>query len=218
MNFFGHAVVASWHSSEPAFVLGAMLPDLAEILRARLKRANDPLIAKGVRWHVATDRCFHRSATFRALEGHALSELRDGGVGKGARRGVAHIGVELLIDDALSGDASARRVFRSALSWAAEGGADAGVEWSSPATPALGGLCARLLEHGREHTRVTPERLAAQLSRILGARPRLALAAREADAIVRWARAAQPEVEGRLPALLAELARDLEQQPELAAL
>jgi hypothetical protein len=28
VNFFGHATVASWHSDEPAFALGAMLPDL----------------------------------------------------------------------------------------------------------------------------------------------------------------------------------------------
>jgi hypothetical protein len=209
MNFFGHAVVASWHSSEPAFVLGAMLPDLAEILSTRLARALDPLIARGVRCHLVTDRCFHGSEVFRALESRALSELGGAGVAKGPRRAVAHIGVELLIDDALSTDDDARHVFQSALAWAARGGADGGVVWSAGSEPALGGLCARLLEGGRRHARVTPERLAAQLCRILAQRPRLALEPRDLAAIEGWARRAQPEVERRVPELVAELERDV---------
>jgi hypothetical protein len=218
MNFFGHAVVASWHSSEPPFVLGAMLPDLAEMLRARLARAQHPLIAQGVRWHLATDRCFHLSEVFRALEARALVELCSGGVAKGPRRGVAHVGVELLIDDALSLDLHARSVFRAALHWGAEGRAETCMESSSSEPAAsLGRLCERLLDAGRQHTRVTPERLAAQLMRILGQRPRLALEARDAGAIVAWARAAQPEVERRLPELLAELRTALARQPELDA-
>jgi hypothetical protein len=213
MNFFGHAVVASWQSSEPAFVLGAMLPDLAEILSARLARAKDPLIASGVRCHLATDRCFHRSDVFRALESQALAELAALGVGKGPRRGVAHIGVELLIDDQLATDESARDVFHAALSWAAQGGADDGVEWSPMSgPPALGGLCGRLLEVGRSNLRLTPERLAVRLARILEHRPRLALEPRDAQAIARWAHRAGSEVERLLPSLIAEL----EREPELA--
>lgn len=214
MNFFGHAVVAGWHSSEPAFVLGAMLPDLAEILSARLGRAKDPRIASGVRCHLATDRCFHRSEVFRALESGALVELAARGVGKGPRRGVAHIGVELLIDDELALDEGARRIFRAALDWAAQGGADDAVEWCTASDPpALGGLCARLLEVGRVHERLTPERLASRLARILAHRPRLALEPRDVDAIARWAYGAAPEVARRTPELIAEL----EREPELAA-
>lgn len=213
MNFFGHAVVASWQSREPAFVLGAMLPDFAEILCARLARAKDPLIASGIRCHLATDRCFHRSEVFRALESSALAELATLGVAKGPRRGVAHIGVELLIDDELAVDEGARGVFHAALDWAAQGRADDGIEWCTTSEPpALGGLCARLLEGGRRHARLTPERLAARLARILEHRPRLALEPRDVDAISRWARGAGPEVQRRLPALIAEL----EREPELA--
>jgi hypothetical protein len=213
MNFFGHAVVAGWHSTEPAFVLGAMLPDLAQILSTRLARARHPLIARGVRCHLATDRCFHRSEIFRALESRALAELAAAGVAKGPRRGVAHIGVELLIDDELATDENARRVFAAALAWAAQGGADDGVEWSTAcAPPELGGLCARLLEVGRSRARLTPERLAARLASILQRRPRLALESRDVDAIARWAESAAPEVARRLPALVAEL----EREPDLA--
>jgi hypothetical protein len=209
MNFFGHAVVAGWHSCEPAFVLGAMLPDLAQIMSTRFARAKNPLIARGVRCHVATDRCFHRSEVFRSLESRALLELAAAGVAKGPRRGVAHIGVELLIDDELATDESARRVFQAALAWAAQGGADDGVEWSVACTPPeLGGLCARLLEVGRSHARSTPERLAARLTRILQHRPRLALEARDVDAIARWAESAAPDVARRLPELIAELERE----------
>jgi hypothetical protein len=213
MNFFGHAVVAGWHCSEPAFVLGAMLPDLAEILSTRLARARDPLIARGVRCHLATDRCFHRSEVFRSLEARALLELAAAGVAKGPRRGVAHIGVELLIDDELATDESARHGFHAALAWAAHGGADDALEWSTPSAPrALGALCARLLEVGRSQARLTPERLAARLARILEHRPRLALEPRDVDAIARWAESAAPDVALRLPGLLAEL----EREPDLA--
>lgn len=214
MNFFGHAVVAGWRSTEPAFVLGAMLPDLAEILSTRLARAIHPLIASGVRCHLATDRCFHRSEVFRALESRALVELAAAGVAKGPRRGVAHIGVELLIDDELAIDDGARRVFRAALAWAAQGSADDAIEWSTAGEPpALGGLCARLLERGRCHARLTPERLAAQLARILAHRPRFALEPRDVHAIALWAESAAPEVGRRLPELIGELQRE----PELAA-
>lgn len=212
MNFFGHAVVAGWHCSEPPFVLGAMLPDLAEILSARVTRATDPLIARGVRCHLATDRCFHRSEVFRSLESRALLELAAAGVAKGPRRGVAHIGVELLIDDELATDESARRVFHAALAWAAQGGADEAVEWTSSAPPALGGLCARLLEVALGPARLTPERLAARLARILEHRPRLALAPRDVDAIACWAESAAPDVARRLPELISEL----EREPDLA--
>jgi hypothetical protein len=218
MNFFGHAVVASWHSSEPPFVLGAMLPDFAEMLRGRLAREQEPLIAKGLRWHVATDRCFHEGEVFRTLEARARSELAEGGVGKGPRRAVAHVGVELLIDDALSLDAGAYGVFRSALAWAADGRAEACMEPSPLASQApLGGLCAHLLDAGRQRMRVTPERLAAQLLRILARHPRLALELRDVAALVRWASAARLEVERRLPELVTELRSALERQPEVTA-
>ena len=36
MNFFGHSAVASWADTDPAFVLGSMLPDFESMLRARL--------------------------------------------------------------------------------------------------------------------------------------------------------------------------------------
>jgi hypothetical protein len=73
-----------------------------------------------------------------------------------------------------------------------------------------------LLEGGRQHTRLTPERLASQLLRILAHRPRLALAPRDQSAIAHWADAAQPEVERRLPDLLLELRSALAREPELA--
>jgi hypothetical protein len=194
-----------------------MLPDLAEMLRTRLAPAQDPLIAKGVRWHLATDRCFHRCDVFRALEARALSELQSGGVAKGPRRAVAHVGVELLIDDALSLDADARGVFRAALRWAAEGRAEASVESSAATAFApLGSLCARLLDVGQQQLRLTPERLAAQLLRILGRRPRLALQPRDAEAIVGWASVAQPEIERRVPELVVELRAALELEPEVS--
>ena len=67
MNFFGHAVVATWHATEPRFVLGAMLPDFAAMIRARPPAARDPELARGIALHHATDEVFHDAPTFREL-------------------------------------------------------------------------------------------------------------------------------------------------------
>ena len=59
MNFFGHAIVASWTSVEPAFVLGSMVPDFANMVGARVPRVFHEGVARGVEFHHATDRVFH---------------------------------------------------------------------------------------------------------------------------------------------------------------
>ena len=38
MNYLGHAAVATWRTSDRAFVLGAMLPDFATMIGARSLR------------------------------------------------------------------------------------------------------------------------------------------------------------------------------------
>ena len=45
MNFFGHALAASWRSREPGFALGSMLPDFASMCGMRLDGASDAVTA-----------------------------------------------------------------------------------------------------------------------------------------------------------------------------
>src|SRR4029079_14058794 len=67
VNFFGHALVASWRSRAPAFALGAMLPDFASMCRARVEVVGHADLAAGVDWHHETDRVFHAAGAFRRL-------------------------------------------------------------------------------------------------------------------------------------------------------
>ncbi len=101
MNFFGHAVVASELSSDPYVVLGAMLPDLEEMVGSRASGFADPRVVQGIALHHVTDKVFHGAAEFTAQQNAALSTLAPLPVRKGPRRAVAHVGVELILDAAL---------------------------------------------------------------------------------------------------------------------
>ena len=65
MNYFGHTVLAVRRGGDRAFVLGAMLPDFATMIRARPPRTTHADIDSGMQFHRRTDDVFHRSAAFR---------------------------------------------------------------------------------------------------------------------------------------------------------
>jgi hypothetical protein len=115
MNFFGHAVVASWKNPLPAFVLGAMLPDFANMVGTRLSQPEEPALASGVAFHHRTDHVFHENAVFRELVAGARVELSRLGLSRGSARAVAHVGVEILLDGVLAGDEAASAAYRAAL-------------------------------------------------------------------------------------------------------
>src|SRR5437763_4254242 len=119
MNFLGHAAVARRHDDDPAFVLGAVLPDLLPMAGIRLTRDDVPApVAAGWRSHHHADAAFHESMAFR--EGvHALrTDLRTTALATGPRRAVAHVGWELLLDDTVMGDRDTITAFRAALALA----------------------------------------------------------------------------------------------------
>src|SRR5437879_348158 len=116
MNFLAHAAVARRHDDDPAFVLGAVLPDLLPMAGVHVDRTTvTPRVAAGWRSHHRADAAFHESAVFR--EGvHALrTDLRATALATGPRRAVAHVGWELLLDDAVVGDAVTVEALRAAL-------------------------------------------------------------------------------------------------------
>ncbi len=107
MNFFGHALIAQRDEAtrgpvRAEFVLGAMLPDFASMLRTRLPLASLDALEAGLSFHHRTDDAFHGSQSFLEFSGQAFSFLSDRGVSRGTARAVAHVGVELLLDAAFS--------------------------------------------------------------------------------------------------------------------
>lgn len=110
MNFLAHAAVARRLAGDDAeFVWGAALPDLVAMLGPPLNRADlSPRAAEGWRAHHRMDEVFHANPVF--LDGVRSLHADLDGLGRGPRRAVAHVGWELLLDDAVEPDA-----FRLAL-------------------------------------------------------------------------------------------------------
>lgn len=183
MNFFGHATVASWHSTEPQLALGAMLPDFATMCRGRLVRVEDDDIAAGVELHHRTDAAFHRLPGFLELYISTTRRLRERGVARGGARATAHITVELFLDGLLLADEIACQCYLAAIALAQAvtdqilwREADHAMRWDH--------LCARLQETGLPRAYNDPDEVAERITWILARRPLLALSDEDA-AIVR---------------------------------
>jgi hypothetical protein len=205
VNFFGHAAVASWRSTSPSFVLGAMLPDFAAMIRTRPPAPLEPSLARGVALHHETDYVFHDSRIFRELCHWAHADLAHRGLPRGPARAVAHIGTEILLDGALAADRVARHAYLSAIALGKTLG-EADVAWHDPDSAGrfaelVGALCSR----GISRSHHTPEIVALRVARALANRPRLALDAAHHEQVVDWARLAEPRVLAQSQALLAEL-------------
>ena len=194
MNFFGHAWLAARREMDPAFVFGAMLPDLAAMVRLRVERVDHDSLAAGRGFHLATDAAFHGLERFERLMLDGIRELRAAGVRSGPARAVGHVGVELLLDGWIAERHGVPEPYAPAL--------DRGPSWlpavafRGAADPApLEDLCRRIagatLPPGDW---CAPERLAARLVRILARRPRLAITAAELPALRQWAAGARVAV------------------------
>jgi len=210
MNFFGHTVLAVRRSGNPAFVLGAMLPDFATMIRARPPRAERIDIGSGMQFHWRTDEVFHRCAAFLALTHQAVVWLSARGVRSGSALAAAHVGVEVLLDAALSGDALAQRAYRAALEGAAPHELGRYVGWGSDEEGRrFDGLRARLLARGAITGDIAPETVAERLRAALADRPRLALDAAAVLTVADWARVARDGVSACAAPLVHELATKL---------
>jgi hypothetical protein len=197
MNYFGHAVIAHAYRPEPAFVLGAMLPDLLHLADGPLGELGDATLEQGVAFHQRTDAVFHASPTFVAWCHEALDLARRAGVSKGPARGMTHLVVELIIDAKLALVPVWQDVYMNALSSrpraiAAHSRLAEGLDWLRARGPGLHSTSA--------------ERLRRALGATLGRRPRLAPSEVELDsALSAWA-GLPALVEADLPALLGDLA------------
>jgi len=203
VNFIGHLFVARWHSDKPAFGLGAMLPDFASMARVKLGRSSDPHVRAGIALHHRTDEAFHHQPIFLDLMHEVSTALSALGVERGPARAVAHIGVEMLIDGELVGEAGTGEAYLSALSRGDSVTDDA--ELGDEARTALARVHERLCTHGIPYDYRNTDAVVLRLTRALGGRPRLALGPKEGQIVAKVLPAIQRKVRGSLPALLDHL-------------
>lgn len=205
MNFFGHAVVARWRSDDRRFLLGAMLPDFSAMLGLPVAQPAQRELQTGVDYHHATDAAFHGCEHFTRLCGGAIEQLTTGGVERGTARAVSHVGVELLLDGALSYDAAAVAAYKAALMRALE--ADLVHELAWPAERAarlqqgLTRLVAAPLPEGYRDPRFVVERLQVILAR----RPRLAIKPADMPRVTSYMNVLHHELSGVWPELLEQV-------------
>ena len=204
MNFFGHGCLAAETRPDAAFVVGAMLPDLAAMAGLRVTGVAHAAADDGRRFHYATDAAFHRAAGFGELSARAAQELLDAGVRRGPARAIAHVGVELLLDGWLAEVHGVPAAYDAAL---ALGPRLAGaIAFHAAGAAGLLEVCERVASAPHAHAAwCEPARLGSRLARILGPRPLLALERSELPAVTAWAAAARGEVARAAPALLAEV-------------
>lgn len=206
MNFFGHAVVATWRSRVDGFILGAMLPDFAGMIGERPPGVTDENVERGIAFHHETDRVFHESPTFRALQANARSVLRELGLPRASALAVGHIGVEILLDGALARDADANASYARALSAARRESLGARISWiGADAGVRFERLRGALEARGVPADGADPEAVAWRVARALSGRPRFRLDAAGERIVLDWAEQASVSVVAAADSVIAEL-------------
>jgi hypothetical protein len=176
VNVLGHTEVAlATGCDDPAFLLGAVLPDLAPMAGVRVDRARlAGRLADGLRCHLWADAAFHAHPAFRTGSGALRRELAARGIGSGAARAIGHAGWELLLDGALVAT-RAEAGFRHALAAAGDG-----CDLAAALVPDDRLRWKTFLAHGRRQARLRyddPAWIAERLYATLAHRPRLRLRA-----------------------------------------
>ena len=206
VNFFGHAVVASWTTRSPAFLLGAMVPDFCSIVRARLREVTHDELAAGVAHHHAIDAIFHDAPTFLDLCALGVSDLTALGVERGSARAVAHVGTELLLDGCLVlGDAPHEQYLEALAHARSERLGACLVFRRIEHAPRFHHLVGRLEDWGIPKDYGDPAFVADRVAGALRGRPRLRLSDEDEVRVREWMATAQRRVVARAPALLTEV-------------
>lgn len=170
MNWFGHAHVVrlAGHQGD-GLVLGAVLPDLLGMVRARVDlEALAPDVRAGVALHHRGDEAFHQHPRFSTLGADLRARLVSVGLPGGAARAIGHVGTELLLDGTLAGDQATASAFTSAMVGAP--GIDTAVVNGREGWIQVRGWVVEA--HPADYEQ--PLAVAFRLQRILGRRPRLA--------------------------------------------
>jgi hypothetical protein len=175
VNFFAHALVASWRSPSAAYALGSMLPDLVNMCRSRTPPIDHVDVAAGVALHHATDRAFHRLPAFMDAMTELANRLMQRGLGRGPAAGAAHVGFELCLDGALLDQPGAIAHYLAALD-AGRGELRGAIPWPDPdAAVRWHALLERLAAYGAPHAYRDSDEVADRVERVLSGRNLLAL-------------------------------------------
>lgn len=212
MNFFGHAVVAANHfagivPAPPAAELavlcaGAMLPDFIGMLRLGRPTIHDAALGRGVAFHHGTDHAFHELASFHRLTRQAFAWLSERSLPRGPARAAAHIGIEILLDEVLAAEPSARDAYRAALGVPLP----SLLEFPNPNdAQRLAGLQEALLTRAATQLQPAPELVAQRVARSLAGRPRLATDEAGQVVLTNWVTATRPWVAAEAPEVFATL-------------
>lgn len=185
MNFFGHAAAAARVDDDPAFILGAMAPDLLGLCGAAASGETSPRVTAGQAHHHAVDRLFHDNPAFTTLASWASRALIEGGLHRGAARGAAHVGIELFLDGVLSAKTVARAAYSRSLA-AAETTGTPFVWRDELSRSRWRELVIRLRSGTVPDGYRDPAFVADRLLAALGRRPRLALSQDEALVLRRF--------------------------------
>lgn len=193
MNFFGHLAVARRVDEDPAFLLGAMAPDLLRMCGVVAEPLASPKVAAGQHHHLEVDARFHHNPAFGGLCTWAARALVEAGLPRGPAGGAAHVGIELFLDGLLSGDVPARAAYARCLAEAEA--ADAPLVFADqPSRHRWLTLLARLRVATIPNGYREPDFVAVRLVGTLARRPRLALAPSAATVL----RAFLPELKARV--------------------
>lgn len=180
-----------------------MLPDFASMTGRRLSGADHVDVAAGVEIHLRSDSAFHDSPDFRELCLDGTRTLRERGVPRGAARGAAHVGIELLLDGALVGDAGVCESYVAALRAGADTSLRAKLRWSQEdGDSRWHELHTRLVLQGIPLAYRDPARVAERVERALSQRPRLALPTEHRETVETWLVQIQKRVHDAAPSLL----------------
>lgn len=212
MNFFGHAALAASHfgAQEPApqpaqlatLCVGAMLPDFIGMLRLGRPTVSDAVLATGIAFHHRSDEAFHDLPAFLRLSRDAFAWLSERALPRGPARAVAHVGVEILLDEVWAQRSEARDSYRAALRVSCVGR----LTFETPdALDRLAALQQVLLERSTTTVRPAAELVAERLARTLANRPRLALDAPGQRLVSEWVTVTRPRVAPEAPQIFAAL-------------
>jgi hypothetical protein len=212
MNFFGHAALAASHFTEqdppvdrqllPIVCVGAMLPDFIGMLRLGRPTVRDATLAIGVAFHHGTDEVFHDLASFHRLSRQAFAWLSDHDMPRGPARAIAHIGIEMLLDEVMAADEFARDTYRAALRVPLS----PLMAFSTPTdAERLAGLQQALLTRADNYVQPPPELVAERIRRTLAGRPRLATDEAGQALLGGWVTLTRPLVLAEAPEVLATL-------------
>jgi hypothetical protein len=172
------------------------------MLRLSRPELSDRVLARGVAFHHTTDAAFHELPSFVRLSREAFAWLSQRSLPKGPARAVAHIGIEMLLDEVFAEQASAREAYLAALR------VPLGELMSFPAAPdaeRLAALQKVLLERADGALDPPAQLVAERIRRSLAGRPRLATDDAGQELLVGWVLLTRPLVAAEAPEVFASL-------------